>query len=153
MRELRDGFGFPGMKVLQFCFGPQVGDNRDAVHHHVENAVAYTGTHDNATTLGWISEEAGPEAKRAFFDYLGREVPPAEVPWAMIRLAYMSVARLAVAPMQDVLALDGQARMNKPSLADGNWAWRCRDDQLHKDLQHRLKDLARLYGRSRAAKG
>ena len=149
VRELRDGFGFPGMKVLQFAFGPGVGENRDAPHHHVENSVVYTGTHDNNTTLGWFQNDAGEETQRIFFEYAGRAMAPEETPWAMLRLAYMSVSRLAMAPMQDLLSLGQEARMNMPSLAKGNWSWRCRKECLNDWLAGLLKTMAHLYGRGR----
>ena len=149
VRELRDGFGFPGMKVLQFAFGPGIGENCDAPHNHVENAVAYTGTHDNNTTLGWYRQDAGPQGRASLQSYLGREIGEWDVAWAMLRTAYMSVARLAVAPMQDVLTLDEGARMNTPSLAKGNWCWRCRREAFTDELAARLSALAGLYGRSR----
>jgi len=149
VRELRDAMGFPGMKVLQFSFGPDIGENMDALHHHVENAVAYTGTHDNNTSLGWYLQDAGEAGRRALADYVGRPLEPADVAWTFLRLASMSVARLAVAPMQDLLGLDSRARMNMPSVARGNWSWRLTSDQLAPDLARRLADLARLYGRGR----
>jgi 4-alpha-glucanotransferase len=149
VRELRDGFALPGMKILQFAFGPQVGENRDAPHNHVPDSVVYTGTHDNTTTLDWIRNELGPEGKKCFFEYLGRELPEHEVPWAMIRLAYMSVSRLAVVPMQDILGLGIEGRMNMPSKARGNWAWRCPDSGNLPELAAKLKNLADMYGRAR----
>lgn len=149
VRELRDGFGFPGMKILQFAFGHGVGENRDAPHNHVENAVVYTGTHDNDTSLGWFLNDAGEQGRRVLIDYLGREVSEAEVPWAMLRMCYMSVARIAVAPMQDVLGLGSEARMNTPSVAAGNWSWRMGAEHLTDELADRLKALAELFGRGR----
>jgi 4-alpha-glucanotransferase len=149
VRELRDGFGFPGMKILQFAFGPGVGENRDAPHNHTENSVAYTGTHDNNTTLGWFLHDAGPETAAILRDYIGASPSPEDVPWAMIRLCYMSVARIAVVPMQDILCLGGEARMNMPSKAKDNWGWRCLADAFKPGLAARLDALARLYGRGR----
>jgi len=153
VRELRDGFGFPGMKVLQFAFGPGVGENRDAPHNHVENGVVYTGTHDNNTSLGWFLDDAGDEGRRTFLEYVGQMLSPNDVPWALIRQAYMSVARIAVVPMQDLLGLGPEARMNMPSLAQGNWAWRVRPEALTDDLAARLKKMTALYGRDRATPG
>lgn len=149
VRELRDGFGFPGMKILQFAFGSGVGENRDAPHNHVENCVAYTGTHDNNTTLGWFLNDIGDEDKRILADYAGRRLEPKDVPWALIRMAYMSVARLAVIPMQDLLGLGQEARMNMPSKSRGNWAWRCVEESLGAGVAERLEFLTRLYGRGR----
>lgn len=149
VRELRDGFSFPGMKVLQFGFGPGVGENRDALHNHVENAVVYTGTHDNNTTLGWWLDDATPEIRACVRDYLGRSVEAHEVAWLFLRLAYMSVARIAVAPMQDLLGLDARARMNMPSVAQGNWSWRMLPEAPSPQLAGRLRGLTETFGRAR----
>jgi 4-alpha-glucanotransferase len=149
VRELRDGFGFPGMKILQFAFGEGVGANRDAPHNHVENSVVYTGTHDNNTSLGWFLADAGDAGRRCLLEYLGRVLQPGDVPWALIRMAYMSVARMAVVPMQDLLGLGPEARMNMPSLAQGNWSWRVEAEALTSELAARLKDLTVLFGRDR----
>ncbi len=152
VRELRDGFGFPGMKILQFCFHDGIGENHDAPHNHVENAVVFTGTHDNNTTLGWMLEDAGDQGRRVLMEYLGREIPPADVPWALVRLALMSVARLAVFPMQDVLGLGSEARMNMPSQAKGNWCWRCQPEAFTPALAAKLKALNGIYGRTRVTR-
>jgi len=149
VRELRDGFGFPGMKILQFAFGDGIGENRDAPHNHTENCVAYTGTHDNNTTLGWYLGDIGEAERIVLREYLGRDMEPGDVPWELVRTAYMSVAKMAVAPMQDLLGLGVEARMNMPSKAKGNWTWRCRDADLPDRLAEKLKALARLYGRER----
>ena len=149
VRELRDSLGFPGMKILQFAFGSGVGESQDAPHNHAENCVAYTGTHDNNTTLGWFVNDAGETGRRTLLEYLGLELRPEEVPWAMVRLAYMSVARMAVVPLQDLLGLGQEARMNIPSKAKGNWTWRCREESMTEELAARLKALAVLFGRGR----
>jgi 4-alpha-glucanotransferase len=142
VRRLRDLFGLPGMKVLQFAFGED--DSPDLPHRHLGNAVVYTGTHDNDTTRGWF---AGlPEADRArLFDYLGPDSEPVE--WKLIRAAYASVADRAIVPMQDLLGLDSQARMNTPGRSKGNWAWRARANQFGPELAARLRRLASLTGR------
>ncbi|GAB6036847.1 4-alpha-glucanotransferase [Fundidesulfovibrio butyratiphilus] len=147
VRELRDGFGFPGMKVLQFAFGPGVGDNVDAPHNHVPESVVYTGTHDNNTTRGWFEHDAGETGRAVLREYLGREIAAEDAAWSLIRMAYQSVSRLAVVPMQDLLGLDASGRMNMPSLADGNWSWRCRDEAFSPELAARLAHLADLTGR------
>jgi len=149
VRELRDSFGFPGMKVLQFAFGPDIGENPDAPHHHVENCAVYTGTHDNNTALGWFTCDAGDSGRQSLRAYINREMAARDAPWALIRLAYMSVARIAVAPMQDFLELGGLARMNMPSTAKGNWTWRMGEDALTGALAARMRALTLLYGRAR----
>ena len=117
---LRDGCGFPGMRILQFAFGD---DARNAYlpHHHVAASVVYTGTHDNDTSRGWWGNL--PEHERTFAGaYLATNAK--DVHWAMIRAACNSVANIAIVPMQDVLGLDGTHRMNLPGSATGNWRWR-----------------------------
>ncbi len=147
VRELRDAFGFPGMRILQFSFGPGIGENHDALHNHVRNCLAYTGTHDNNTTRGWFKEETTSDDRKRLFAYLGYEVDESHVSWALIRLAMASVARLAIFPMQDLLALDSGARMNTPAVADGNWAWRLPPEALTDDLKAKLRGLTTLFGR------
>ena len=117
---LRDGCGFPGMRILQFAFGDDA-ENPYLPHHHTPASVAYTGTHDNDTTRGWWRSIG--ERERAFAGtYLA--ATDADVHWAMIRAAFQSVAQLAIVPMQDVLGLDGAHRMNLPGSPVGNWSWR-----------------------------
>lgn len=149
VRELIGAFGFPGMKILQFAFGPGIAENRDAPHNYERNCVAYTGTHDNNTTLGWArGGEAGPEGRKALFAYLGREITPEETPWELIRLIMSSAAATAITPLQDLLCLGEGARMNMPSVAKGNWGWRAVDDQFETSLAERLRAMTEIYGRN-----
>jgi 4-alpha-glucanotransferase len=146
VEELRDRFGLPGMKILQFAFdsGP---DNPYLPHNLTTNCVVYTGTHDNDTTLGWWSSL--PSARRAeVAAYLGKNPP--EMPWDLIRLAQASVARLAVLPLQDLLGLGSSARMNVPGRPSANWSWRLDEEALTLDLQEQLADLTHRFGRSPA---
>ncbi|MEG6550976.1 4-alpha-glucanotransferase [Desulfocurvibacter africanus] len=147
VRELRDMFGFPGMKIVQFAFGDNIATNVDALHNHVANSLAYTGTHDNNTARGWFKQETSPEDRRRLFAYLGREVDEFSVSWALIRLVMSSVAKLAIFPMQDLLSLDADARMNKPSVADGNWAWRLLPEHMKDDMKQALREATELFGR------
>jgi 4-alpha-glucanotransferase len=126
---LRDSFQIPGTRVLQFAFDGHA-DNPYLPHNFVNNTVVYTGTHDNDTTRGWY--EALPDWQRHnFWNYLGRPGGEAqEAAWDLIRLAWSSPAALAIAPLQDVLDLGSEARMNVPGRADGNWRWRCTIDML-----------------------
>ncbi len=143
VEALRDRFGFPGMKVLQFAFDGDAA-NPYLPHNYERNCVVYTGTHDNDTTRGWF--ESTSERERAFcLSYLG--YTPDDIAWALMRLAASSVAALAVFPVQDVLGLGSEARMNMPSRATGNWAWRLRENQLTADHVDRLAELAETYGR------
>lgn len=144
VEELRDGLGLPGMKVLQFAFD---GDPNQAYlpHNFPVNCVVYTGTHDNDTTLGWF--RTLPESTRAFCrSYLDlREDSSAA--WRMIRAAWASVARMAVAPMQDLLSLDSESRMNTPGGMQGNWSWRLSESQLSDQLADDLREVNFVYGR------
>ncbi len=140
---LRDHYGFPGMKVLQFAWSS---DGRDPFlpHNYIKNCVVYTGTHDNDTTRGWY--EKAPEKER---DYVRRylRVSGRDIAWDMIRLAMMSPANLAIIPMQDVMNLGSEARMNTPATASGNWTWRFLPDQLTEGTKAGLHELCELYGR------
>lgn len=147
VREVMRTYGFPGMKILLFAFGGDVADNPYAPHSHTRDSVVYTGTHDNNTVKGWFREEAGPGEKEALFSYLGRVVGEEEVADELVRLGMMSVARMSVFPMQDLLALDERARMNLPAVTHGNWEWRMDPRWLSPDLVQRLSTMTRLYGR------
>lgn len=148
--ELRDDFGLPGMRVLQFAFDATESGvafdpkNGFLPHNYVHNCVVYTGTHDNDTLAGWIA--GASEAELAYLKaYLGH--PLEEGPWDLLRAAWASVAAWALAPMQDILSLGSEARMNTPSTLGGNWAWRMADDDFGPDLRARLAALTGLYGR------
>lgn len=143
VEALRDDFGLPGMKILQFAFegGP---DNPYLPHAHLPNCVVYTGTHDNDTTLGWFSS-CDPSLQSHVLEYLGG--PGESMPWPLVRSALASVARLAVVPFQDLLGLDGNHRMNVPGTTEGNWEWRFNWDQVDDGLAKRVRGLTELYGR------
>jgi 4-alpha-glucanotransferase len=143
VHALRDQFGLPGMCILQFAYGGAV-EFRFLPHNHVRNAVIYTGTHDNDTTLGWWQTLKPGER-----DLLLKYIPHVdeEPVWWLVRTAWGSVADFAVIPLQDVLNLGPEARMNTPGVASGNWRWRVRDDQLHAHVFARLADLTYLFNR------
>jgi 4-alpha-glucanotransferase len=152
VEELRDRFALPGMKILQFAWSDP--KNPFLPHAHVRNAVVYTGTHDNNTTVGWWREEVQSGARRFLAEYLGRENGAGgliefdrEPNWALIRLGMMSVAHTFIMPMQDVLGLGAEARLNTPSRPEGNWRWRIRPDQLDGAPHGRLAEMTRLYRR------
>lgn len=127
VRALMAKFSLPGMKVLHFAFGGSTPwKNSDAPFFHPVHSVVYTGTHDNNTSLGWF-KSASKEEQENFCNYLGRKIEPEEVPEAMIRLALESSSEIAIIPMQDILELSDEARMNTPSVARGNWTWRLKD--------------------------
>lgn len=143
VEALRKKYHLPGMKVLQFAFsgGP---DNPYLPFHHSRDAVVYTGTHDNDTTLGWY--QGLEEALRAEVDdYLGYSREP--MPWPLIRCALASRAHLAIIPMQDLLGLDGGHRMNTPGTREGNWGWRFTWSQVTPELARRVSRQVRQYGR------
>ena len=144
VEALRDKFGLPGMKILQFAFGSGA-ENPYLPHNCVPNSVIYTGTHDNDTTVGWY-KNCDPDVRVALDDYLGCSAA-AEMPWPLIRTALASVSRLAVLPMQDLLELDSRHRMNTPGTSEGNWQWGFDWTQLPQDLPERLRHLNRVYGR------
>jgi 4-alpha-glucanotransferase len=145
---LRQELGLPGMAVLQFAFD---GDATNAYlpHNFERNLVVYTGTHDNQTTIGWF-RHLGQETRRQVQTYLGRD--GRDIAWDFIRLAYQSVADTAVVPLQDVLRLGDEARMNTPGTAGGNWSWRYSQDQLTDDLAAGLARLTTAYARGLAPK-
>ena len=145
--EVMQQFGFPGMKVLLFAFGEDLPTNPYAPHNHIGNCVVYTGTHDNNTARGWFEKEAKPEEKRRLALYLGREITEEEIHWELVRLAMMSVANTAIIPMQDILGLGGQSRMNRPAKKDGNWKWRLLPAQLTPSLAEKLLEMTEIYGR------
>jgi 4-alpha-glucanotransferase len=150
---LREEFGFPGMRILQFGFGSD-SKNIDLPHNYVPNVVAYTGTHDNDTTVGWFNSVAGEgstrtaeqiERERKFcMDYLNTDGE--EIHWDLIRGVLASVANTAIVPLQDLLGLGTEARMNLPNSTEGNWAWRYKS--IPESIAPRLKELTQLYGRN-----
>lgn len=146
--ELMRGYDLPGMKVLLFAFDGHTGGNLHAPHHHVPDAVVYTGTHDNNTARGWFEDDATPGARARLGYYLGRECSPSDVSETLVRLALASVCRLAIIPVQDVLGLDGSARMNHPARSNGNWTWRLEPGTLTVQLAQHLADMTEAYGRT-----
>jgi 4-alpha-glucanotransferase len=147
VRALRDQFRLPGMRVLQFAFDGHA-DNPYLPHNFVHNTVAYTGTHDNATTRQWY-EELPDYQRQNFWSYLKRAPgTSADAAAELMGLAWSSSAALAVAPLQDLLNLGSEARMNVPGRADGNWRWRVREDMLSPQALQWLRDLTESCKRS-----
>jgi 4-alpha-glucanotransferase len=147
---LRDRFSLPGMLVLQFAFDGSA-NNPYLPANHLEHAVVYTGTHDNDTTLGWWhSLDDGTQAQVASVVMVGAQNPSTaqQMPWALIEAAYASPARLAMIPMQDLLGLGSEARMNVPGTASGNWTWRFEWSQIDSELAARSRRLAVVAGRT-----
>jgi 4-alpha-glucanotransferase len=143
VEALRDDNHLPGMKVLQFAFAGGA-DDPYLPHTYGRTAVVYTGTHDNDTTRGWY--EKAPEVERDFVRrYLGRS--DEAIAWELWRLASSSVADLAIAPLQDLLGLGSEARMNTPGVAAGNWTWRFTWEMIPEWLAPQLRDMAEVHGR------
>ncbi len=146
---LRLAFELPGMRILQFAFG-EGAENRFLPHNYEARTVVYTGTHDNDTTWGWyheLDETARDHVRR----YLGRD--GTDIAWDFIRAAWSSVGSSAIAPLQDILNLGTEARMNFPGKPQGNWAWRFHESQVNSLCLDRLTEMTEMYGRSRIEKG
>ena len=140
--DLRESFNLPGMKILQFGFNSA--DNPFLPHNYKTDCVAYTGTHDNDTSLGWLA--SAPMNERDFaYRYLKSN--GSDFAWDLIRAIWSSVAVFAITPMQDVLRLSGEARMNYPSSLGGNWRWRMSGEDLNANLANELKEINNLYSR------
>lgn len=144
VEKLRDIVGLPGMRIVQFAFGGP-SNHPFLPHNHVPHSVVYTGTHDNDTIVGWwrSSPQVHDHARR----YLGRPID--NVAYEMLRTALASVADTAIVPMQDLLGLGSEARMNTPGVAAGNWGWRVRSDALTSQAAENIKQLALLFDRVR----
>ncbi len=141
-------FNLPGMKILLFAFGDDLPTNPYAPHNHIPHCVVYTGTHDNNTIRGWLRKEISPEELRRLYAYLGREPDEHHLHWELIRLAMMSVAETVIIPLQDLLGLGEEARMNHPSTTHGNWEWRVMPQQMTRRIAARLAEITTLYGRT-----
>jgi 4-alpha-glucanotransferase len=155
VEAIREEFGFPGMAVLQFAFGTDAQAPTFRPHNYPREVVAYTGTHDTDTTEGWWRSEGRGESTRSEQDirrerdfamrYLNTD--GGEIHWTLIRTLEASVADTVLIPMQDVLGLGTEARMNQPATLGGNWRWRYRPGALTAELAQRLRELAELYDR------
>ncbi|SFA52549.1 4-alpha-glucanotransferase/malto-oligosyltrehalose synthase,TIGR02401 [Pedobacter suwonensis] len=148
VEHLRKQFQLPGMKVLQFAFGEDIAGSVHIPHRFgSENYIAYTGTHDNNTTLGWFKNETDTDLKQRLSRYVGTAVNENNVNAILIRLCYASIAKMAIIPMQDILQLDETARMNIPGKASGNWAWRADNNFITEETINWLKAETEFYGR------
>jgi 4-alpha-glucanotransferase len=155
---LRRQFGLPGMAVLQFAFGKDEQAHDFKPHNYPRNLVAYTGTHDNDTVVGWWRSEGGDstrspedviEEKSRARAYLGTD--GRQIHWTLIRILYASVADTVLVPVQDLLGIGSEGRMNTPSVASGNWRWRVRPRALTPQLAARLREMVDVYERGPAA--
>ncbi len=144
VEDLRDTFALPGMKVLQFAWsGPK---SPFQPHNYPSNCIVYTGTHDNDPTVAWWHDAADEDTRRAVRDYVGGQVHE-EPHWTFIRLAMQSVAHTCMIPLQDVLGLGQEGRMNRPGAAGGNWSWRMQDHAFTSPARNHLGHLTWLYRR------
>lgn len=140
-------YAIPGMRVVQFGFADDLPTSSYAVHNHTENNVVYSGTHDNNTTLGWFRESDEAHRQR-LTDYLGIRITENNVVDQIMRLTLQSVARLAIMPVQDILNLDENHRMNTPGGSGRSWQWRLEPGQLTNEVAQRLLHLTRMTGRA-----
>ncbi|WP_214019360.1 4-alpha-glucanotransferase [Methanoculleus sp.] len=147
VHEMMGHFGFPGMKILTFGFAGDVARNPHAPHNITKNCVAYTGTHDNNTVRGWFEHETSEEQKNLLFRYIGGSVSADETHRILIRLAMLSPADTVIIPMQDVLGLGEEARMNRPGTTEGNWEWRLRPEQAGEQVMQEFAEVTGIYGR------
>jgi len=139
--------GVPGMRVLQFGFDGDPGDNPHYPLNHAPGDWVYTGTHDNNTSRGWFEQEASPEAKKNLTNHLGKLPAPWDIAGEFMTMAMESPCKTAIIPMQDVLGLGAQARLNRPSKPKGNWLWRLRLDDINPDIEQGLAAAAARSGR------
>lgn len=147
VREIMSMFGIPGMKVLLFAFGDDLPVNPYIPHNHIQSCIVYTGTHDNNTIKGWFKNEASPEERKRIQQYLGRDVTEDTIHREFIRLAMMSVANMVVLPLQDILGLGEESRMNSPATSEKNWEWRLLPEQITPTLMQELSEATVIYGR------
>ena len=147
VEALRDRFNFPGMKILQFAFDAKGGEPRFLPYNYdTRNCIVYTGTHDNDTTVGWLDKRS-PEESTKIIDYLGCICPTEDIHWSLIGLAMSSIANFAIFPLQDLLGLGSEAKMNTPGAKEGNWSWRYQSKALKSQSCDRFKHLTYTYGR------
>ncbi|KUK63180.1 MAG: 4-alpha-glucanotransferase [Methanoculleus marisnigri] len=147
VHEMMGHFGFPGMKILTFGFAGDVARNPHAPHNITKNCVAYTGTHDNNTVRGWFEHEVPGDQKDLVFRYIGGHVSAEEIHRILMRLAMLSPADTVIIPMQDVLGLGEEARMNRPGTGEGNWEWRLRPEQMGEEAMQEFAGVTGIYGR------
>ncbi|MFL5788161.1 MAG: 4-alpha-glucanotransferase [Flavisolibacter sp.] len=144
--ELRDAFDLPGMKVLQFAFSEDIAVSPYIPHNYDHNFIVYTGTHDNNTMLGWFRNEGLKDHER-IEKYIGRSLSENDITDVFCKMALSSVARTSIIPVQDLLGLDENARMNKPSQAENNWSWRLLPGQLNDQVLSKLNEWTILFNR------
>lgn len=145
--NLRDNYNMPGMQVLQFAFGDDWPHSIHLPHQYTKNSIVYTGTHDNNTARGWYCKDLGKKARKHVILYSTHRLNKRNVHWELIRMAYSSIAKTAIIPMQDILGLKSKARMNFPSTTSGNWIWKMNKKQLKMRKAKVLHKLVTTFGR------
>jgi malto-oligosyltrehalose synthase/4-alpha-glucanotransferase len=145
--ELRERFSLPGMKVLQFAFDDNMPESEHIPHHYASNFLAYTGTHDNNTTRGWFKQDADESKRNRVRQYTAKGITEDNISEELIRLAYGSVAKTVIIPLQDILNLDAQARMNMPAAPQNNWSWRLLPGQVTPEIENKLKEWVWVFDR------
>jgi len=142
-------FHLAGMRILQFGFGGDPKKNPHYLKNHVANSVVYTGTHDTNTARGWFVKEAGEGQKKMLFELIEHKVSGKQVAWEMVKLVLSSKSRLAIVPMQDILGLGQEARMNLPATTKNNWIWRVSARRITPRARKKLADLTVSYARTK----
>lgn len=145
--NLIERFDLQNMRVLLFAFTDDPSGSPHAPHNLKKNCILYTGTHDNAPVRGWLESEATTVEKYRLFRYIGQEISADQLPAVLIRLAMMSVADTVIFPLQDILCLGAESRMNRPGTDTGNWRWRLEKDQISPCVTENLRDMNDVYGR------
>jgi 4-alpha-glucanotransferase len=148
VREIMNVYDIPGMKVLVFAFGDDMPKNPYIPHNVQRESLMYTGTHDTNTVRGWFENETSYEMRKRLFEYIGKEVNEKEISMELVRLAMMSPSNIAVIPLQDILGLDADSRMNFPSTPSGNWCWRFLPEMLKPEISSELLKMTLTYGRT-----
>ncbi|MEJ6981831.1 malto-oligosyltrehalose synthase [Pedobacter sp. P351] len=145
--DLRDEFNLPGMRVLQFSFGTDQSHTVHSLHNYEVNTVVYTGTHDNNTTQGWLRQDADEIIRKNLEKYTGKTLRKRNIHSVLGKLAYSSVGKIVILPMQDVIGLDEDARMNTPASTGKNWAWRLKSKQMKPEYSKKLREWVKMYNR------
>jgi malto-oligosyltrehalose synthase/4-alpha-glucanotransferase len=147
VHQLRKTTGMPGMKVIQFAFGENMPKSENIPHNYTKDTFAYTGTHDNNTSVGWYRKDADPATRKRLRQYINDNVRKRNIHEIFIRMIYASVSNTAIVPVQDLLGLDERARMNTPATTSDNWMWRMKDNSLDSEIESWLLKLCKLYDR------
>ncbi len=140
-------FGIPGMRVILLAFQEGFATSLNIPHNVTPNCFLYTGTHDTNTVRGWLEDEATEEQRRDLRQYFGCDLPAEDLPRVFIRLAMSTVANTVVFPVQDILGLGSEARMNRPGTLEGNWRWRLPEGLLTPEIGEKLRTMTGAFAR------